>query len=95
MNPTREERRNHLVEFLKGIQKAGVSVEQLGDDEGLVASGLIDSLAIMQIVVYLEETYGIDFSKTGIDPEELGTIGGILDLIERETREANRVIQRS
>ncbi len=85
MNSAREQRRKHLVEFLKGIQKAGVSVEQLGDEDGLVASGLIDSLAIMQIVVYLEETYGIDFSKRGIDPEELGTIGGILGIIERET----------
>ena len=85
MNFGREQRRKHLVEFLKGIQKAGISVEQLRDEDGLVSSGLIDSLAIMQIVVYLEETYGIDFSKRGIDPEELGTIGGILDIIERET----------
>jgi acyl carrier protein len=85
MNPAREKRRRHLLEFLKGIQKAGMSVEELGDEDGLVASGLIDSLAIMQIVLYLEETYGIDFSKRGIDPEELGTIGGILDIIERET----------
>jgi|YNPNPStandDraft_1061719.scaffolds.fasta_scaffold58986_2 acyl carrier protein len=85
MNSAREKRRRHLLEFLKGIQKAGMSVEELGDEDGLVASGLIDSLAIMQIVLYLEETYGIDFSKRGIDPEELGTIGGILDIIERET----------
>lgn len=84
MGDERELRRRHLVEFLKGIQKAGVSVESLGDDDGLVASGLIDSLAIMQIVVYLEDTYGIDFSLRGIDPEELGTIGSILDLIERD-----------
>lgn len=84
MGNERELRRRHLVEFLKGIQKAGVSIEGLGDDQGLVASGLIDSLAIMQIVVYLEDTYGIDFSLRGIDPEELGTIGGILNLIERE-----------
>jgi acyl carrier protein len=85
MNSAREKRRRHLLEFLKGIQKAGMSVEELGDEDGLVGSGLIDSLAIMQIVLYLEETYGIDFSKRGIDPEELGTIGGILDIIERET----------
>jgi acyl carrier protein len=48
-----------------------------------VASGLIDSLAILQIVVYLETTYGIDFSVRGLSPEELGSIGGILDVIEQ------------
>jgi acyl carrier protein len=51
-----------------------------------VASGLIDSLAILQVVVYLESTYGIDFSVLGVSPEELGAIGGILDLIERERK---------
>jgi acyl carrier protein len=49
-----------------------------------VASGLIDSLAILQIVTYLESTYEIDFAGRGIDPEQLGSIGGILDLIEKE-----------
>ncbi len=85
MNEGRAQRREQLVGFLRQIQKAGVPVESIGDEEGLVASGLIDSLAIMEIVVYLEENYGIDFSSRGIDPEELGSIGSILDLIERET----------
>lgn len=84
MKEGRAQRRAQLIGFLKQIQKAGVPVESIGDDEGLVASGLIDSLAIMEIVVYLEENYGIDFSGRGIDPEELSSIGSILDLIERE-----------
>ena len=53
------------------------------DTDRLVASGLIDSLAILQIVAYLETTYGIDFSIRGVSPEELGSIGGILDVIEQ------------
>lgn len=84
MKDGRAQRRAQLIGFLRQIQKAGVPVESIGDEEGLVASGLIDSLAIMEIVVYLEENYGIDFSSRGIDPEELGSIGSILDLIERE-----------
>jgi acyl carrier protein len=35
---------------------------RLVSDENLVTSGLIDSLALVEIVVYLENTYGIDFS---------------------------------
>jgi acyl carrier protein len=41
-------------------------------------------LAILEIVLYLEETYGIDFSVRGIDREEFNSIGNILDLIERQ-----------
>lgn len=81
---TRAQRRDGLVRFLRTIQKPNRSVDRLGDGEGLLAVGLIDSLAILQIVLYLEETYAIDFAGAGVDPEHFGTIGSILDLIERE-----------
>lgn len=77
-------RRQDLIRFLREIQKAGLPVESLDDSDELVASGLIDSLAILQIVIYLEDTYGIDLSVRGVDPEQLGSIGNILDLIEQE-----------
>lgn len=86
MNKDREARRQALLTFLRTIQKAGKPVESLSDTDRLVASGLIDSLAILQIVTYLEATYGIDFSLRGVSPEELGSIGGILDLIEQEKK---------
>ena len=47
---TRAERAAALRAFLRTIQKPGLPVEGLGEDEGLVTSGLIDSLAILQIV---------------------------------------------
>jgi acyl carrier protein len=84
MNTTREQRKSDLLRFLRTIQKAGLPVESLGERDRLVASGLIDSLAILQIVSYLETNYGIDFSVRGVDPEQLGSIGNILDLIEQE-----------
>lgn len=84
MNTAREERKEKLLGFLGTIQKAGRPIDNLGEGDPLVASGLIDSLAILQIVTYLETTYDIDFSLRGVDPEQLGSIGGILDLIEQE-----------
>ena len=84
MSPRREERKEKLLAFLRTIQKAGLPIDTLGEKEPLVASGLIDSLAILQIVTYLESTYDIDFSIRGVDPEQLGSIGGILDLIDQE-----------
>jgi acyl carrier protein len=77
-------RRDHLLEFLRSIQKAGRPVDSLQDSDRLVGLGLIDSLAILQIVTYLEATYGIDFAARGLTPEELGSIGGILGIIEQE-----------
>ena len=84
MNEKRGQWRQDLVRFLREIQKAGLPVDSLKDSDELVASGLIDSLALLQIVTYLEEAYDIDFSDRGVDPEQLGSIGNILDLIEQE-----------
>jgi len=39
---------------------------------------------MLQIVLYLESTYKIDFSVTGVDPERLRSMASILDLIEQE-----------
>jgi len=86
MNGTRDMRRESLLQFLHTIQKAGLPIESLSDTDRLVASGLIDSLAILQIVAYLETTYDIDFSMRGVSAEELGSIGSILDVIEQDQK---------
>lgn len=86
MNTARDEQKGKLLSFLRTIQKAGLPIEGLREADPLVASGLIDSLAILQIVTYLETAYEIDFSLRGVDPEQLGSIGGILDLIEQEKK---------
>ena len=72
-----------LRQFLRTIQRPGVTLESLGLDDPLVASGLLDSMAIMQIVVYLEESHGIDFAAGGFDPERLASMGSIVGLIEQ------------
>ena len=81
MNASREELLADLKAFLRTIQKPNRPVDSVGLDERLVASGLVDSLAIMQIVVYLEEQYGIDFAASGFDPDRLATMGSIVELI--------------
>lgn len=83
MAETREQLLADLKAFLRTIQKPGRPVDSVAPDERLVASGLIDSLAIMQIVVYLEERHGIDFAAAGFDPDRLATMGSIVELIEQ------------
>lgn len=85
MSDDRQQWREHLMQFLRTIQKPGKPLESMREDDGLVASGLIDSLALVQIVLYLEETYGINFADLGFDPDRLVSMTSILDLIE-ETR---------
>lgn len=86
MADERQQRLQGLIDFLRTIQKPGKAIESVGLDESLVASGLIDSLAIIEIVMFLEKNYGIDFAATGLDPDRLATITGILGVIEETGR---------
>lgn len=70
-----------LKAFLATIQKPNRPIAEIAETDGLVASGLIDSLAVVQIVMYLESAHGIDFAASGIDPERLASIASITDLI--------------
>ncbi len=78
----RQQRLEHLKQFLRTVQKPGKLMESVSVDDSLVRSGLIDSLVVVQIVLYLENTYGIDFAALGFDPDRLASMGSILDLIE-------------
>lgn len=79
----RDEHRQRLRAYLDTIRRPDKPLEQHGDDEPLVASGLIDSLAILELIIYLESQVGLSFSESGIQPENLRSISAILDVIER------------
>jgi acyl carrier protein len=81
----RQRRKAGLIQFLRTIQKPDYPIEEIDEGQSLVESGLIDSLTVLQIVLYLEQTYKIDFREKGLDPGDLQSVGGILDLIERES----------
>ena len=80
----RQRHRERVLEFLRTIQKPDRPLDTVAETDSLVESGLIDSLALLEIVAFLEEQYRIDFAAVGLEPEQLTSVSGILDLIERE-----------
>ena len=43
----------------------------------------LDSLALLQVVVYLEEHYGIRLAAQRIEPDDLRSVSRLLSLVER------------
>lgn len=82
----RQRHRERVLDFLRTIQKPDRPLDTVAETDSLVESGLIDSLALLEIVAFLEEQYRIDFAAIGLEPEQLTSVSGILDLIERESR---------
>jgi len=73
--------RTAIVDFLQTISRPDQQISNLGDDDGLVDSGLIDSLAMLEIVAFLESEFGLSFRDSGVDPTRLASVNSIIELI--------------
>ncbi len=59
----------------------GESVDALDDDQPLVSSGLLDSVATLKLVLYLEECFGISIDSNDIADGQLDTLRSIEGLV--------------
>ena len=53
-------------------------------DEPLVSSGLIDSLAMLRLIGFLEEELGLTFADGDVTPENFETLRQLLRFLERK-----------
>jgi acyl carrier protein len=74
--------RNELHAHIQRLLADKGDREPLGDSDSLVLSGRLDSVDVLQIVVFLESNYGIDFADQDFDQEDFDSISRILGLIE-------------
>ncbi len=79
----KQELRREILAFLETIRRPDAEDVSFSDEGSFVEAGLIDSLAILEIVAHLEEQYGVDFGDRGVNPEELSSVKSILAVIDR------------
>jgi acyl carrier protein len=56
--------------------------EPLADGDSLLLSGRLQSIDAVEIVVFLEEAFGIDFAQIGFDREDIDSIDLIYTLAQ-------------
>jgi acyl carrier protein len=54
----------------------------LADDDSLLLNGRLQSIEAVEIVGFLEETFGIDFAQIGFDREQIDSIDAIYGLTQ-------------
>ncbi len=77
--------RKDLIDFLALIARPGRPIDGMDDKSNLIDAGVIDSLALIQIIQYLEQNHGLNLQASGIDPNDLSSIAGILAAADRAT----------
>jgi acyl carrier protein len=60
----------------------GEDPEALTPSTPLITSGILDSLATLELVSFLEERYGIELQAHETDPSRLGTLADIGTLVQ-------------
>ena len=74
--------RKKLREFIETCLREHDDMGDLTDNESLFISGRLGSLPMTRLVVYLEESFGIDFAQVGFDIELIDSIEEIESFVD-------------
>lgn len=82
MNLDRDEIRAALRAKVVGLAKAlDMDASGVADDDILPATGLLDSNAILELVVWFETTYDLPIKQDEINIDNLGSISAMADFL--------------
>lgn len=71
-----------LKNFLQ--QDIFFSDEEFTDYQQLIDSGMIDSISIVKVIIFMEKNFGISFKEDDMDPENFETLQAMLETVERK-----------
>jgi acyl carrier protein len=73
-----------IKEFIITEVNPDLGLTQLDDGEPLIESGIIDSLGVLKIMSFLDETFGVDLSSEEIKLENFRDVRTICELVARQ-----------
>lgn len=77
-----DEIKQDIKNFIMAEFLPGESPDELTDSTPLISGGILDSIATLKLVMYVEEKYRVNFEPHEVDKENLDT----LELITRLLR---------
>lgn len=77
---------NHLPEIYKFMVDNFLfgDGEQLRDDTSFLEEGIVDSTGILELVTFLEDTYGITIEDDELIPENLDSLKNVAAYVEKK-----------
>lgn len=78
--PAAEQIRQYIVENI--LFSEDVSV--LGMDDSFLDKGIVDSTGMLEVIMFLEETFGVTVADEEMVPENLDSVNRIADFLRRK-----------
>lgn len=70
-----------IREFMKNLLAIRHDRQPFNDAASLFLSGRLSSVDAVELVVFLEEKYGIDFTETGFDQSLIDSVDAVASLV--------------
>ena len=71
-----------IREFITGLLAMKGERSDVGDSEALLTAGLLDSMDVLQTVLFLEENFAMDFSVHPFNPDDFDSIESIYRMVK-------------
>lgn len=73
-----------IKEFIITEVNPDLQLTTLDDDQPLIESGIVDSLGVLKIMAFLDETFGVDLASAEITLENFKDVKTICGLVQRQ-----------
>jgi len=70
--------RSQVIELAKAL---GMDASEISDDDVIPATGLLDSTAVLQLVVWYEQAYDLPLKQEEINIDNLGSINSMAEFL--------------
>jgi acyl carrier protein len=78
--------KQQIVEFIGANFLYDGAMLDLGDDDSLVENGIVDQTGIIELVLFVEDTYNFQVPESDLTPENFDTISAIARYVSQRLR---------
>lgn len=82
MEATETEIKRNIKDYILREFLAGESPDALDDSTPLITTGVLDSIATVKLISYIEEEYGVEFEAHEMNADNLNTLPDIVRIVQ-------------
>lgn len=75
--------KRQIVEFIGTNFLYDGAVLDLGENDSLLENGIVDQTGVLELVLFVEDTYGFEAPESDLIPENFDTISNIADYVRQ------------
>jgi len=76
---------NQVKETVRSFINNSINIDGLGDDENLFESGIVNSLFAVQLMTFVERSFGIEIGMDDLDVENFKSVSATAAFVSRKS----------